>query len=87
MSESIQDLIDRCQVADVAIGSQSAPPKITLLQGVPTFIIGNERVRHVDLENWMKTKVGFYGVTKETYLNFDFSKCINEIKLFVRSCG
>lgn len=43
----LQNLIDRCQLAVVAIGAQSAPPKLTLLQGVPTFIIGHEKERHV----------------------------------------
>ena len=58
-SGSIQDLIDSCQSAIVAVGSQSAPPKISLLQGVPTFIMGHERERHINTDNWMSTKVAF----------------------------
>jgi len=45
---NLQDMIDRCQIALVAIGSQSAPLKITLLQGVPTFMIGHEKERQAN---------------------------------------
>lgn len=86
MSEDVQDLIDRCQVAKVAIGSQSAPPKISLLQGVPTFIIGNERIRHVNSENWMRTKIGFYDVHKDSYYKFDFEDCEDKIISFIKEC-
>ena len=87
-SESLQDLIDSCQSAIVAIGSQSAPPKISLLQGVPTFIVGHERERHINKENWMRTKVQFYEIRarEEAYSNFDFADCIDKIVDFIKEC-
>jgi len=87
-SESLQDLIDSCQSAIVAIGSQSAPPKISLLQGVPTFIVGHERERHINTDNWMKTKVEFYEIRarEEAYSNFDFADCIDKIVDFIKEC-
>ncbi len=83
-SDTIQDLIDRCQSATAAVGSQSAPPKITLLQGIPTFIIGHQKERHTKTENWMKTKVGFYEIDKRGYETFKDKKCIAEIIDFVK---
>ena len=83
LKSGLQDLINRCQIAVAAVGSQSAPPKITLLQDVPTFMIGHERERHTKTENWMRTKVGFYEV--QDYENFDFDECINQIIEFIRS--
>ena len=87
-SESLQDLIDSCQSAIVAIGSQSAPPKISLLQGVPTFIVGHERERHINTDNWVKTKVEFYEIRarEEAYSNFDFADCIDKIVDFIKEC-
>jgi len=82
----LQDLIDKCQVAVLAIGSQSAPPKIALLQGVPTFMIGHQRARHVGSDNWMSTKVGFYDVSKKHYHNIDTKDCMGKIIAFARSC-
>ena len=85
-SESIQDLIDSCQSAIVAVGSQSAPPKISLLQGVPTFIMGHERRRHVTNDNWMGTKVAFYEIRGDSYDNFDSADCMNKIIDFIKEC-
>lgn len=85
-SRDLQDLIDRCQVAKVAIGSQSAPPKISLLQGVPTFMIGHEEKRHVVTDNWMGTKAGFYPVDRNSYSKIDSADCIAKITDFVRGC-
>jgi hypothetical protein len=85
-SADLQDTIDDCQLAKVAVGSQSSLPKISLLQGVPTFIIGYEKDRHARRENWMKTKVGFYEVAKNSYGNFNFKDCISRIMSFVREC-
>lgn len=82
----LQALIDRCQVAEAAVGSQSAPPKITLLQGVPTFIIGHQRVRHENGENWMSTRVEFYDVSKKSYASINAEDCINKIISFVEGC-
>lgn len=80
---NLQDFIDRCQVSIAAVGGQSAPPKISLLQGVPTFMIGHERDRHVKEENWMDTKAGFYEVGKERYGNFNFDECIAKAVSFI----
>ena len=82
----LQDLIDRCQLAVVAIGGTSSLPKISLLQGVPTFIIGHESKRFVETDNWMQTKVGFYKIAKNGYVTIDQIDCINKIIEFVRSC-
>lgn len=83
-SKSLQDLIDNCQVAVAAVGSQSAPPKITLLQGVPTFIIGHERARHVERDNPMDTNIDFYGIDKRAYRTFNDPACIEAMVRFVR---
>jgi len=85
-SESIQDLIDSCQSAIVAVGGQSAPPKISLLQGVPTFIIGHERERHINSDNWMRTKVGFYEIRGDSYNNFNSANCMDKIIDFIKEC-
>ncbi|MCK4830315.1 hypothetical protein KA005_82115, partial [bacterium] len=82
----LQELIDRCQVAVVAIGSQSAPPKITLLQGIPTFMVGHQEERHMRTENWMSTKVGFYNIPKYHYDKLDSADCINKLMTFVEEC-
>jgi lipopolysaccharide biosynthesis glycosyltransferase len=44
----------------VAIGNQSGTLKMTLLSGCPTFMFGNENIRHSVEENWSKTKIEFY---------------------------
>ena len=82
----LQELIDRCQVAVLAIGSQSAPPKITLLQNVPTFMIGHQEERHTNIENWMSTKVGFYYVRKGEYNHINETDCINKVISFAEEC-
>lgn len=83
-SNSLQDFIDRCQVAVVAVGSQSAPPKLALIQGVPTFMIGHQRQRHISHENWMGTKAGFYDVAKSAYGQIDIKDCIENIISFIK---
>lgn len=79
---NLQDMIDRFQIALVAIGSQSAPCKISLLQGVPTYMIGHEKERHTKLENWKGTKCGFYET--HNYQEFDLNLCIDEIVRFCK---
>jgi len=83
-SKDLQDLIDKCQSAIVAVGSQSGPPKISLLQGVPTFMIGHEKKRHVISENWMDTKIGFYEVDRREYERINIDDCIQAIIAFVK---
>jgi len=85
-NSGLQDFIDRCQAAIAAVGSQSAPPKISLLQGVPTFMIGHEKDRHVNRDNWMDTKVGFYEIPHASYENFNFVDCTAKIMEFVEGC-
>ena len=80
---NLQSLIDRCQVAVAAIGSQSAPPKITLLQDVPTFMIGHQRARHENGDNWMSTRVEFYDVSKKNYVGINTEDCRSRIISFV----
>lgn len=82
--EDIQDMIDRFQSAIAAVGGQSGPLKISLLQGVPTFIIGHQETRHTQEENWMNTKVGFYKIGKREYAKFDVDDCIKTAVAFVK---
>ena len=81
---TIQDFVDLCQTAVATVGSQSAPPKIALLQGVPTFMIGDQRERHVDWENWMSTRAEFYDVPRMDYGSIDSEDCIDKIIEFVK---
>lgn len=81
---SMQELIDLCSSAFVTVGGTSAPPKLALLQGTPSFIIGHEKERFTVKENWMKTKVGFYEIPEEGYLLIDNNKCIAEIVEFIK---
>jgi len=82
----LQDTIDECQLAKVALGSQSSLPKITLLQGIPTFMVGHQKDRHIGYENWMNTRAGFYEVAKNSYADFDFGDCLSKIVNFTREC-
>ncbi len=81
---NIQDLINFSQFAIGAVGSQSFPLKLSLLQGVPSFIIGHEKHRHTVVENWMKTRTGFYEIDKDGYNNFHSEDCINKIVEFLK---
>lgn len=84
-SRNLQDMIDRCQTAVAAVGSQSGPPKIALLQGVPTFMIGHQRHRHMVNENWSKTRVEFIEIKDNNYANFDKEECIERIVGFIKA--
>ena len=81
---TIQALIDRCQCAIGAVGSQSAPPKLMLLQNVPTFMIGHTRKRHQEEENWGKAKCGFWEIGLDDYNKFYSWECIDEIVKFFK---
>lgn len=83
-SADLQRFIDECQIAIAAVGSQSAPPKIALLQGVPTFMIGHEKTRHVQIDNWMNTKAGFFKVDEKAYAYILVKDCISQIIDFIR---
>ncbi|MBA7603455.1 hypothetical protein ES703_10565 [subsurface metagenome] len=78
----IQNLIDRCQVAIGTVGSQSAPLKIALLQGVPTFMIGHQKRRHIKEENWRGTEADFYELSN--YSDFNFGECIDKVVAFFK---
>jgi len=82
---SLQDLIDLCYGARLAVGGTSAPPKITLLQNVPTFVIGHERKRFVEEENWLLTPIDFYDIGEGNYQTFDYVDCIDAVVEFGRS--
>lgn len=85
-SNSLQDLIDRCQTAVAAVGSQSGPPKIALFQGVPTFMIGHQTQRHMKGENWSGTKVGFHSLSEiKDYATVNVAACVEEAMAFVKS--
>ena len=81
---TIQSLIDRFQVAVGAVGSQSFPPKLALLQEVPTFMIGHSMERHCREENWSNTLCGFWEIGLEDYNDFYSEKCIDEIVTFFK---
>jgi len=81
-----KNMIDECQLAIVAIGGSSSLPKISLLQKVPTFIIGHEKKRVIENENWMKTRVGFYEIYRDAYGKFNFKdskNCVDKILDFI----
>jgi len=77
--------------AVLAIGSQSSLPKISLLCGVPTYIIGHEEDRHISLENWRNIPAGFYKVPMmdDKYELTDYGDCIGKIiefsKVYIES--
>jgi len=75
---TIQNVIDYCGTAYCTIGSQSALPKLALLQGVPTFMIGHQKDRHVKRENWMSTEAGFYELPTDNYKELDIEDCISK---------
>jgi len=81
---SIESLLSGAPLVRCAIGSQSAPLKLMLLQKVPSFMIGHEKKRHTETENWLKTKVGFYEIGKNEYNNFYSPDCIDKIVEFIK---
>jgi hypothetical protein len=75
-------VVDQLSGASYAIGSASALPKLSLLQGVPTVIVGHDKKRVVE-ENWMKTRMLFlkndnYGVVELRYYLTAIMRFINE---------
>jgi len=81
---TIQELIDMLQISFGAVGSQSAPPKIALLQGVPTYMIGHTKKRHQNEENWSNTRCGFWEIGFGDYNDFNDEKCIDAIVEFFK---
>lgn len=88
---NLQTVIERFQIAKCTIGGTSALPKLALLQGVPSFIIGHEPDRFKTDENWLDTKVGFYEVPNiggtVLYTMIHSRDCINKIIDFVKECS
>jgi len=82
----LQDLINYCEHAVAAVGGQSSLPKLSLLQGVPTFIIGHEENRHIRDENWTNTKAMFFKINKKAYPHLYASSCLDLITSFIREC-
>jgi predicted SAM-dependent methyltransferase len=82
----IQDVIDYCNISVAAIGSHSSLPKLSLLQRVPTFVIGHQKQRVTNRDNWLKTKVGFFEVDKTGYnvlsYNDYFKKIVRILKAY-----
>jgi len=70
----------------VAIGSQSGPMKLALLQGVPCFMIGHERERHTKDDNWMDTPIKFWE-TKYSDFNVHEDYVINDVVKYVKQCN
>jgi len=64
---NIQEMINVLSSANCVIGGTSAPPKISLLQGTPTYIIGHEKRRFTVFENWSCTPVGFHEIEANEY--------------------
>lgn len=79
---TIDDLLGLCSGSVVAIGSQSAPPKLSLLQGVPTFIIGHERKR-AESENWSGTPMGWFQCDGGHYSDLCVPVCLQNTMQFV----
>ena len=79
--ETVDMLVALCNMdmASFSIGSQSSLPKISLLCGLPSFIIGHQKKRHTIDENWINTNVGFYDLNKSSNDKYEMSDdCINE---------
>jgi hypothetical protein len=70
---TIQDVLDICALSVAAIGGTSSLPKLSALQGVPTFVIGHEKERFIERENWAKTPVEFYEIGHDKYNGLEFT--------------
>ena len=65
-----------------SVGSQSALPKVSLLQGVPAYMIGHEKLRHTQTDNWMDTECGFYELGRDYVI--DIEDCISHFIEWVK---
>jgi len=83
-TSSLQAVIDKCQIAICTVGGTSVLPKLAMLQGVPSFVIGHEPKRFEMWENWRGTKVGFHKVEGKRYHKIDFERCIVEVLSFIK---
>jgi hypothetical protein len=65
------------------VGSQSALPKVSLLQKVQSYMIGHERKRHTETDNWMNTRCGFYTLDRSYKINID--NCVDHFIKWIRN--
>jgi len=86
-ASSLQRVIDRCQIAIGAIGSHSTLLVLTMLQGVPSFIIGKNQVK-AERDNWLKTKYCFFHTRMWVFKNWkdekEYNKAITKAVLFFK---
>ena len=73
----VLDMIRHIKSASCVIGGTSAPPKLAMLESIPTFVIGHEKHRFTVEENYMNSEVGFYEL--EDYTNFNEDECVKEV--------
>ena len=78
---NISHLIGLSTNATVAIWGTSAPPKIAMLQGTPTVVIGHEKERFEKEENWSKAPLLFCEI--EDYSTVEYSQFKEQIRGFV----
>uniref|UniRef100_A0A6M3L457 Glycosyltransferase n=1 Tax=viral metagenome TaxID=1070528 RepID=A0A6M3L457_9ZZZZ len=85
-NQTLDLLIALCNlhIAQATFGPQSGPSKIALLCGIPSFIVGHERERHMFRENWAKTYVSFFEANKtENGYEFDHEECFSKFDSFL----
>lgn len=80
-TSDFQRVIDRCQLADGVVGGDTGPLKFTLLQGIPTFMIGWQW-DWMKYQNWLGTKFKFYQITLEAHKEFNDGRAITEAVSF-----
>ncbi len=85
--ETLDILVALCNIGQAicAVGNQSGTVKITLLCNTPTYIFGDEKTRHSDIENWSNTDCQFWEarLTNEGYEIPRFQEMIKDIISFV----
>jgi len=82
-TSDFQDVIDRCQLAIGVIGGDTGPLKFTLLQRIPTFMIGWQW-DWMKEQNWLGTRFKFYKITLEEHKNFNDERAIAEAVSFFK---
>jgi len=82
-TSDFQDVIDRCQLAIGVIGGDTGPLKFTLLQGIPTFMIGWQW-DWMKEQNYLGTEFHFYKIALVEHREFDDERAITEATLFFK---
>lgn len=84
--ETLDILVALCNSGQAicTVGNQSGTVKIALLCKTPTYIFGDEKERHSDIENWSKTDCGFWEVklTSDGYAIPRFQEMVKDIISF-----